>query len=86
MRTELEFLQFIKSEIASAEYGEGLAFNLSVLNDDIEKHIKAIKEVGLLRNITVEGSNIKVFERDGRIIIDNNTIEKDGEDSEQHYD
>jgi hypothetical protein len=44
MKTELEFLKYIKSEIQSAENGEGIAFNLKFITKDIDERIKAIDE------------------------------------------
>jgi len=43
MKTELEFLKYIKSEIQSAKNGEGIAFNLKFINRDIDKRIKEIE-------------------------------------------
>jgi hypothetical protein len=44
MKTELEFLKYIKSEINSANSGEGIAFNLKFITKDIDERIKDIDE------------------------------------------
>jgi hypothetical protein len=44
MKTELEFLKYIKSEINSAKNGEGISFNLRFITKDIDERIKAIDE------------------------------------------
>ena len=43
MKTELEFLKYIKSEMQSAKNGEGISFNLKFINRDIDKRIKELE-------------------------------------------
>lgn len=50
MKTEVEYLKHIKSQIASANYGEGINFNIDTINSDIDNRIKQIE------SITNEGS------------------------------
>jgi hypothetical protein len=43
MKTELEFLKYIKYEMQSAKNGEGISFNLKFINRDIDKRIKELE-------------------------------------------
>jgi hypothetical protein len=45
MKTELEFLKYIKSEIQSAKNGEGISFNLRFIVKDVDERIKEIDAV-----------------------------------------
>ena len=42
MKNELEFLQHIKSELSSVEYGEGISHNLHILNIDISERLEEL--------------------------------------------
>ena len=45
MKTELEFLKYIKSEINSAKNGEGISFNLRFIVKDVDDRIKEVDAV-----------------------------------------
>ena len=45
MKTELEFLKYIKSEIQSAKNGEGISFNLRFIVKDVDERIKEVDAV-----------------------------------------
>jgi len=45
MEAELKFLEHIKKEIATAHYGEGLAFNLRGIEETIDERISQIEKL-----------------------------------------
>ena len=45
MKTEIEFLEQIKNEFATAEYGEGILFNLNEIVQTINDRIKQLNKL-----------------------------------------
>jgi len=45
MKTEIEFLEQIKNEFATAEYGEGISFNLNEIVGTINDRIRQVKKL-----------------------------------------
>lgn len=45
MKTEIEFLEQIKNEFATAEYGEGISFNLNGIVRTINDRIRQVKKL-----------------------------------------
>lgn len=52
MKPEIEFLQEIKKEFATAEYGEGMSVNLDGIERTINDRINQIKELSKLNACT----------------------------------
>jgi len=45
MKKELEFLKEIQNQFQTAEYGEGISFNLNLIAKNIEDRIKQVKKL-----------------------------------------
>ncbi len=48
---ELEFLKKIKEDISTAHFGEGVSFNLSILNEEINTRIEKLEAEIILQEI-----------------------------------
>ncbi len=52
MKNELEFLEYLQKELDELEYGEGVSYNLTFLNRDIEDRKSKLKNNGDLGDVS----------------------------------
>ena len=59
MKNQIEFLEHIKNEIATAEYGEGISFNLNLIVRTIDERIRQVKKISRLNEVGAVNEMIK---------------------------
>ena len=59
MKNQIEFLEHIKNEIATAEYGEGISFNLNLIVRTIDERIKRVKKISKANEVGAVNEMIK---------------------------